>query len=119
MVAVMNVVPYTARAAAPPYAAMMPAAWLSTISPAEAARKKTIESRQKTARRRSPSASVTLPVSAEAATPAWATSHALAKPVMARTAAKPPRVARTPKARIPQPNSGAAIIAPAGSRLTM
>ena len=93
----MNVVPYTASAAAPPYAAMMPAAWLSTISPAEAARKKTIESRQKTARRRSAAASVTLPVSEETATPAWATSHALAKPVMARTAAKPPRVARTPK----------------------
>ena len=72
MVAVMNVVPYTASAAAPPYAAMMPAAWLSTISPAEAARKKTIESRQNTARRRSPAASVTLPVSAETRHPGTA-----------------------------------------------
>jgi len=115
----MNVVPYTASAAAPPYAAMMPAAWLSTISPAEAARKKTIESCQNTARRRSPSPSVTRPVSAATATPAWARSHALARPVMAKTAARPPSVARTPKVRIPQPNSGAAIIAPAGSRLTM
>ena len=53
MVAVMKVVPYTASGAAPPYAAMIPAAWLSTIRPAEAARKNTSESRQKTARRRS------------------------------------------------------------------
>ncbi len=98
---------------------MMPAAWLSTISPAEAARKNTIESRQNTAWRRSPSASSTRPVPAETATPAWATSHALVRPLAARTAAKPPSVARTPKARIAQPNSGAAIIAPAGSRLTM
>ena len=47
-----NVVPYTASAVAPPYAAMIPAAWLSTISPADAARKNTSERRQNTARRR-------------------------------------------------------------------
>ena len=97
----------------------MPAAWLSTISPAEAARKKTSESRQNTARRRSSAPSVTLEVAAASSVPACAVSRALSRPVTTSVAANPRRAARTPKARIAQPKVGAAIIAPPGRRLTM
>ena len=69
IVAAMNVVPEMATAAAPPYAAMIPAAWLSTMSPAEAARKNTSESVQNTDRRRSCSSGVATAAPDESVTP--------------------------------------------------
>ena len=93
---------------------MMPAAWLSTMSPADAARKKTIQRRQNTLRRRSASSGTMVVDAAPSATPECAMSHAAITPVTASTTAKPPSVARTPIARIDHPKSGAAIIAPAG-----
>ena len=117
MLPAMNVVPYTASPAAPPYAVMMPAAWLSTISPAEAARKNTIHRRQNTARRRSPAAGASV-AAAASVTRDCAMSHAASDPVIARVVASPASVARTPNARMDQPKIGAAIIAPAGYSAT-
>jgi hypothetical protein len=88
------------------------------MSPADAARKKMSHSRQNTARWRSPSAGAGAGVAASSVTPERAVSHALVAPVMARTAASPASATRTPTARMDQPKAGAAIMAPAGSRLT-
>ena len=57
-------------------------------------------------------------VAASSVTPERAVSHALVAPVMASTAASPASVTRTPANRMDQPKVGAAIMAPAGSRLT-
>ncbi len=89
------------------------------MSPADAARKKTIHNRQNTARRRSASSGVTDPVAVAMVTPERVISQALIDPAMASTAASPASVARTPNARRDQPKRGAAIIAPAGYRLTI
>jgi hypothetical protein len=97
---------------------MMPAAWLSTISPADAARKKMTQSRQNTGRRRSSSLMRAPAAAAARVTPDRAVSHALTSPRSARTAANHPSAARTPMAGIAHPKTGAAIIAPAGRRLT-
>ena len=88
------------------------------MSPADAARKKTIDSRQNTAGRRSASSGAIVPAAAASVTPECAISHAAIAPVTASTRAKPPRVARTPDAWIAHPKSGAATTAPAGYRPT-
>src|SRR5437667_12822310 len=108
-----------ASVVAPPYAAMMPAAWLSTMSPEEAARKKTIHRRQNTGRRRSAARGAIDAAAAASVTPDCAISHALIEPVTARIVARPPSVARTPNWPTDQPKRGAAIIAAAGYRPTM
>jgi hypothetical protein len=97
---------------------MMPAAWLSTISPADAARKNTSHSCQKTRRRRSSASGAAALPAALSVAPDRAMSHALSAPVAPSMAASAQSAARTPKAPTHHPKNGAAIIAPAGRRLT-
>ena len=96
----------------------MPAAWLSTINPADAAKKKTSQSCQNTRRRRSSASGAATAPAGASVTLDRAISHALIEPVAASTAASAQSAARTPSAPTHHPKSGAAIIAPAGSRLT-
>ena len=97
----------------------MPAAWLSTVRPAAAARKNTNQSCQKTRVRFCAAA----PGSSDAAgrgrrmPDAW-TSRLASSPQSSKAAARPASVARTPHSASAQANSGAAIMAPAGKRLT-
>ena len=92
----------------------MPAAWLSTVSPAAAARKKTIESRMKTPVRRVWRADFAETAGRPNLVPACSVKPIAARPVSSSATARPAIVTRKPNAALAQPNSGAAIIAPAG-----
>ena len=93
--AVMPVVASSDAVLPAPKAATMPAAWLSTMRPADAARKKTVKSFQNVARKLSwePAAckAVGRPVFART-TPAYATNSVAIIPVAAITAARPASV---------------------------
>jgi hypothetical protein len=96
----------------------MPAPWLSAISPADAARKNTSQSRQKTPVRRSSAVMRTRVVAEASDTPERQVSHALRSPRAARIAANQPSEARTPITGIAHPKAGAVTMAPRGRRLT-
>src|SRR5258708_1969780 len=89
------------------HSTIQPAPGPTPLGPAGPAGRDRGGPRQPPARRGGGPAPPPPPLAPASEIPARAASHALRRPVTARLAAKPPSAARTPNARMAQPNAGA------------